>query len=336
MLLQPPQGSEKKPDFTTVPQDIRHQLEQLCGHAIVSAETAYGGLSSSAGFILTLQDGAKLFAKGTHPDEMAHGTANLLQEIETYQNIPVLKKVSPRYIGKVWDGDEDGWMLGVWEYIEHDPARASWPQMLSCIRDWQQDQAAATALPHARDHNYISLFFSAEKKWQRLRDEQKTKEKFLTLFEDAAAAENWLQRSLPALCAEQRRANEAQGKEVLLHGDLRRDNFLFARDRAYVIDWPNACRGPAEFDLSFLCANLEALGAGRCLDLLRQANADMGAAVPVMAAMSGYFADQAYRAVPDKMPRLRWMQKAMLLSLLNTLSGLGIIESPPKMGGQNQ
>ena len=126
--------------------------------------------------------------------------------------------------------------------------------------------------------------------------------------------------------------------ECIVHGDLRLDNMLFTSSGPYVIDWPNITLGPRVFDLAFLYSSVEAFGLCPFDEALKAYNGnvsqeDMSA---MLACLSGYFAEQAYRAVPPIMPRLRWMQRSMLLAQLNQLARLGIIESPPQMHGEMQ
>jgi hypothetical protein len=280
-------------------------------------------LSASAGFVLNLHDGRRFFVKGTHPLETSHGAANLLQEISAYQSVPLLRGIAPHFIGSVTDNAEQGWLLGVWEYIA--PQQGS----ISRIRQLLETLQAMSppSLPIAASHNYIGFFFRDEKKWLRLRDEEKVRDKFLGMFADARQAGRWLAANLPALCMLQSQAAGICTADTLLHGDLRLDNFIFGAGRDYIIDWPNACFGPRVFDRCFLGANLEGLGLTYIEDWVGN-----NPAAPVMsAAMAGYFADQAYRVPPDAMPRLRWMQKCMLLALLKYLGRQGIIESPPEM-----
>lgn len=298
-------------------------METLCGSKISCATETFGGLSASAGFVLVTQDGRRFFAKGTHPLETSHGAANLLQEIAAYQSVAVLRDIAPRFIGSVTDNTERGWLLGVWEYVA--PQQGS----ISRIRQLLETLQAAPPppLPTAAAHNYIGFFFRDERKWQRLRDEEKVRDKFLAMFSDPEHARVWLNKNLPRLCALQSQAAGICTPDALLHGDLRADNFIFGARSDYIIDWPNACRGPRIFDRCFLGANLEGLGLGHLEDW----TGDDPAAPVMTAIMAGYFADQAYRMPPDAMPRLRWMQKCMLLALLKYLGRQGIIESPPEM-----
>ncbi|HYD19468.1 MAG TPA: phosphotransferase [Patescibacteria group bacterium] len=336
-LLKEPAAREKKPELSDLPPGILRQIEVLCGAKIASSDIAYGGLSSSAGFIMTLQSGRRIFAKGTHPAETAHGAANLAQEITAYQTVEALREVSPPYIGVVSDGQEDGWMLGLWEYVDHEPKLLSLPRLMEAVRRWQAFDGAAHVLPAVRDQVYLSQFFAVEKKWQRLKNDVIIRKKFCGIFSEPWQAESWLGRNIDALVEWQIRASRLNEPAGLIHGDLRSDNFLFTADRAYAVDWPNACYGPLVFDQMFLFSNLEGEGHGLIEDLMSLFGGYItDDAVAMLAALSGYFGDQAYRDVPERMPRLRWMQKSMLLAQLKCLSRLGIIESIPRMTDENQ
>lgn len=341
-LIAEPAAREKKPEAADLPPAIQRQIEKIVGAKVVGAAPAFGGLSVSAGFIFTFDDGQKIFAKGAHPGDTAHGTKNLGQEVMVYESLPVLAEISPPYMGIVSDGEEDGWMLGLWRCIEHDPSLATPARVYESLKTWQRHAPAKDVLPRAREHNYISQFLTPEKKWIRLRNDQLAKQKFVTMFIDQKAGMAWFDKHVPSICQYQARIDKLKGEEGLMHGDLRLDNFLFGKDKTFVVDWPNSCWGPLVFDLSFLFSNMEALGMGAAEDHFTNLAIAGGPEIPpddyvaMMAALSGYFADQAYRDVPDKMPRLRWMQKSMLLAQLKFLARLGIIESPPQMTGQNQ
>ncbi|MEZ0226210.1 MAG: phosphotransferase family protein [Alphaproteobacteria bacterium] len=340
-ILPEPPAREQKPQPADLPPAITRQLEKLLGAKVVDSTFAYGGLSVSAAFIFTLDNGAKIFAKGSHPGDTAHGAKNLAQEVFVYECLDVVRETSPPYLGLVSDGEEDGWMLGVWRCVEHDPKKASADRVVASLNSWQRTQSAKALLPTAREHVYISQLLSGEKKWLRLRNDEMAKKKFFAMFRNPEAGRAWFDKNVPTLCQYQLRAEKMRAEEGLVHGDLRIDNFLFG-EKTWVIDWPNACWGPLVFDLVFLFSNMEALGYGVFEDLITSYTKVTGKMpepddqVAVLTALSGYFADQAYREVVDKMPRLRWMQKSMLLAQLRILARFGIIESPPALLGENQ
>jgi len=346
-LFAEPATPETKPDFADIPEDILKKIGRRLAGEVEDGDVVYGSFSASAGYVLTLDSGIRVFAKGTHPGEMAHGTQHLRQEIAAYENLPVLKDVSPAYYSFVTDNDEDGWSLGLWEYIAPDapaPTADAVRDIMTLLVRVHQSDVPAGALRPAREQNFISGFFQDEKKWRRLRDEEKTRDKFLSLFTSAADGAAWLDHALESLIAWQADNATRVYVEGLIHGDLRLDNVLFGGGRVYLVDWPNACIGPVLFDLVFIAAHLESLGLCKAEDSIAAYRAAGGqpfvsddAATAELCAMlgavSGYFADQAYRAVPEKLPRLRWMQKSMLLACLNILSRFGKIESPPAFAG---
>src|SRR5690606_4904476 len=184
------------------PEDILKKISRRLAGDVVEGETVYGSFSASAGFVLTLDSSLKIFAKGTHPDEMAHGTQHLRQEIAAFENLPVLKDVAPAYYSFVTDNEEDGWSLGLWEYIQPDPmahaASGIADIMAQLVKTHQADVPADILLP-ARAQNYISGFFNNDKKWQRIKSEAATREKFLTLFENFDAGSAWLDSTLDVL-----------------------------------------------------------------------------------------------------------------------------------------
>lgn len=323
---------EDKPHFAALPAAMREKIAQIMGESVLSGTVAYGGLSASAGYILTLESGRRVFAKGSHPEEMAHGTANLRQEAHVYLHVPVLKKISPAFIGTVWDGDEDGWLLGLWDCVDSS-ASVSAERAIALLQRAQREPLAEGILPEAEAHNYLRHFLSPDRKWKRLRDEPRAREQFLSIFVNAAAGAAWLDKNLSTLISLQEQISAQDYPRGLLHGDLRLDNFLFAADRAYMIDWPNACRGPLVFDALFMASNIEGLGGAIMEDSVAAWSRAMSqeAVLSMLAAIAGFFADQVYRVSPPKLPRLRWMQRCMFLAQMKMLARAGKIESIPDL-----
>lgn len=345
-LFAPPAAREEKPSFDSLPEGMREKIERRTGGRIVSGETVYGSLSSSAGFVLTFDSGLKVFVKGSHPDEMSHGTLHIRREIKAYEDVPVLCDIAPQLFTWVSDNDEDGWTLGVWKYIRTGgvDAGARIADIVQLLARAHAVDIAPGILPEAATHNYLSMFLSDAKKWRRIHDDVKIREKFLSLFDDIKAADVWLGRNIDALIDLQARAASANFVQGFMHGDLRLDNIIASEGRCYIIDWPNAATGPVLFDLVMLAGHIEAMGYGMAENTFDAYRAAGGIALAgldhenismMTALLAGYFADQAYRTTPPKLPRLRWMQKSLLCSHLRLLARLSRIESPPRMQGQD-
>ena len=70
-LLKEPDAREKKPDYSDLPPDIFRQIEKLMGEKVIFVDIVYGGLSAAACYYMILENGRKIFIKGTHPGEMS-------------------------------------------------------------------------------------------------------------------------------------------------------------------------------------------------------------------------------------------------------------------------
>jgi Ser/Thr protein kinase RdoA (MazF antagonist) len=345
-LFQEPAGREARPEWPEVPQALVDQLQNLLKQKIVHADIAWGGYSPSAAFVATLDSQKKAFIKGTHPGQDTHGTRMLRQEVEAYQTLPDIQSFSPAYLGCVSDGREDGWMLAVFDYIDTTPTLPWTDEKLTAVfkllsrLHFCDEKKMPPSLPLARDQNYIGKFLRPEGGWLRIRDERQTAEKFLTLFEDREAGRNWLSSALPKLCEKQSRAPMTGGPLGIIHQDLRSDNILFDRAfRPYLVDWTNACRGPVVMDLAQFLPAISAESAFECGALLELyekisgVKTDKESLAIALASASGHMADNAYRAVPAKLPRLRWIQKSVLWAMLQWAVVLAAVPPPPRFTG---
>lgn len=337
MIFPLPDAVEQKPDFSTLPPRFISTIEDFFGASVLSGDTVYGSFSASASFRILLSDGRRFFAKGNHPGEMAHGTQNLRQEIFAFENVSLLSSIAPACHGVLSDGDEDGWMLGFWDYVDAAPVLPSDPALLMTPL-LQMKKTCPDNLPFYRDKNFISILLQDDKKWRRVASDPAARKGFCSLFSDPHAADLWLTQQADRLILLQAHELSAAHPLVLTHGDLRLDNILWTGERALYVDWPNACRAPLLFDPVFLLTHLEGMGIStfeRMIALVPDASLWRQDMLSIMVHFAGYFATQAYRTVPEKMPRLRWMQKTMLASLLHILSRHDAILPPPLMAGQN-
>lgn len=340
MFFSLPPDREKRPAFQEIPTEILFKIAQKIGQNIVGGQTLYGGFSVGACFLLDLENGQKVFVKGAHPGDLSHATQNIRQEINIYKNVPALAKMAPQFLGGVSDGDEDGWHLGIWEHVKTTPTAPPVAKVFSILAETHRTDVPDNVLKDFREQNYIQLFFTPNRKWQRLADEKNVYNRAVGLFVSAGEARAWLDKTLPVFCAHQKEIGTKNFISGLMHGDLHRDNILGDKNRTYIVDWPNACHGPVFFDILFLGAVLESTEGVTIEEVMQQyvdcggrkENPDSLRALAVC--MAGLLMDQASRAIPDKLPRLRWIQKSMLLALLRFLARAGVCESIPRMANQ--
>jgi len=323
---------EARPGWAEVPEDIIRQIEDIAGQKIKTGKIVWGGYSNSACFEITLFDGHKLFVKGTHPAQDAHGVKMVEQEIYAYKNIPHIREFAPQYLGMVSDGDPDGWCLIVFEQLQK-LEEIIWDTKLlhrtfATLKLFHgiKKESLPLDFPLAETTNYIERYFIPQGGWIRIKEEKEIYKKFLTLFIDKEEADKFFKHALPILCEKQKEFCEIEDlTNGVIHQDFRDDNILVTQNKIYIVDWPNSCYGSVELDLAQLLASLSAKSEYDINSLLNiysdstEIKIDKNNFIKAVCAFSGHIADAAYRKKPEKLPRLRQMQKELLEESLKFL-----------------
>jgi len=335
---------EGKPTWQDVPEVLKEEISALLGAKVVYGEIAWGGYSPSASYIISLANGQKYFVKGTHPEQMSHGAKMLDQEIEAYQNLDFLQKFCPSYYGSVSVGGEDDWYLGIWQYIEDSQPILPWTgnkveaviSHLALLHTYYKEDQPQNILT-AEQTNFVSMFIKGHNGWDRLKTETKFQKRFIDLFtENETQAQLWFEKTQPLLLDQLNKISKVKCPKGLLHFDLRSDNILYHPSKETLfLDWPNVCWGPVLLDLAHFLPSITAEGGETCSKLfqlyLNKTGFDLDEkeTLPFIASLSAYYAMNAFRLVPDKLPRLRIMQKKTLFALLCWASDLLNVQRPP-------
>lgn len=323
---------EARPQWSEVPEDIIRQIEYISGKKIIEGKIAWGGYSNSACFEITLADGAKLFVKGTHPGQDAHGVKTVEQEIYAYKTIPEIENNAPVFLGLASDKDEDGWSLMIFEYLNHKPFiinEKELKRVFSTLKIFHnvKEENLPNNFPKAKTTNFVERYFIPQGGWIRIKEEKEIYKKFLTIFSDEGEADNFFKINLPILCEKQKLfCEEKFCTKGVIHQDLREDNIIATENKIYIIDWPNSCYGAVELDLAQVFSSFASKSEFDINSLLNLYSDSTGIKInkniliTAFAAFSGHIADSAYRKKPQKLPRLRVMQKQLLKECLKFLS----------------
>ncbi len=338
-----PNKREAKPAWDLVPKQLVLDIEKILQSKIIKTEIAWGGYSPSASYYLETEDGKEYFAKGTHPEQMAHGAAMLSQEIEIYKDIKYLKEISPEFLGSAKFGGEDDWYIGIWQKIDGFQKILPWDRnkellVIKKLSEIHNDFTEADKLEKAEEYNFVDMFFKSNLLWVKIKNNIDIRNNFLSLFEDKEYAANWLDTNIDEIIKYQVKSKETTCKKSLLHFDLRSDNLgLDVNNNVLIFDWPNACYGAIIFDLIGLFITIDGEGGSKIPNLLKDYEEISKSQISIqdqkiaLANISGYFACNAYRNIPEKLPRLRWIQKIQLQACLDWMETLFGFENSPKI-----
>jgi Ser/Thr protein kinase RdoA (MazF antagonist) len=294
-------------------------VSTILGSPVVRAERVYGGYAPSATFRLRLANRKRAFFKASYPAPKGSGVKWFMdREAQNYRTLErFIHPWAPRFYGSF---GYEGWHILLLEDLG--------PRS---VPPWTATKARNAARSYARFHRKTwgkrlprSLsrtdYLEYAKFWRTLGKTGEIAQTASLAHRRAAEAEEWLAVALPVFIAHERDLEKARPPFVLLHFDTRSDNVRIQGDRLRIFDWPFASAGPAEFDVVAFCQAVAAEGgpsAERVLgwyeEVLKLRPEMIDATV---AAISGYFADRAWRPPIVGLPRVRRWQRDQLKECL--------------------
>ena len=294
-------------------------MATVLGSSVARAERVYGGYAPSATFRLRLANGKRAFFKASYPAPKESGVLWFMdREAQNYRTLErFISPWAPRFYGSF---ERDGWHVLLLEDLG--------PRS---VPPWTKTKARNAARSYARFHRKTwgkrlprSLsrtdYLEYAAFWRALGKTGEIAQTASLARRRAAEAEEWLAVALPVFIAHERDLEKARPPFVLLHFDTRSDNVRIQGDRLRIFDWPFASAGPAEFDVVAFCQAVAAEGgpsAERVLGWYEEVfklRPEMIDAT--VAAISGYFADRAWRPPIVGLPRVRRWQRDQLQECL--------------------
>ena len=342
--LPEPNAREDKPAFNQMPEALLRDIEDVIQGIIIKSEIAWGGYSPTFSVIVENQNHQKFFIKGSYPDHRAHGYKILSQEIHVYQKLKALKHVTPDFIGYVSYGSEDDWHLGIWRAIEgaHLKKTLRLIDIEAIFKRFDlfyksvDFKDAEKFLKYGSKTNFVKDIISGQNSWIKFHNNIDRQNNFIAMFDNPNAGQVWLNQNLDNLIESSTQHN-MNHKQSVVNFDMRLDNIVFDSENIpFIIDWPDACIAPVGYDVINLCINIMVESGQEASEVLSRFSTISGIGIPkeeiisILSKLSGYYALQAYRLSPARLPRLRWMQKAMLWGSVSWLFELTGQENLPK------
>lgn len=221
------------------------RVEDCLGRRGVHWHKPHTGLSPAQRFVVKLDDGASVFVKAAVDDWTERGlrTEHLLLSTLTHLVPRVIAWIdaAPRSVLILEDLHDAHWPADHFRQIDGATLPVLWKpgqrELLYAALERLGATRAPDELPPLRE------VFAPE--WPAIAADPKP---FLSL---ALCSAHWLERSLPALLRAERELDLTG--DSLVHNDVRSDNVCFQGERVILVDWSEARRGSARFDLaSFL------------------------------------------------------------------------------------
>jgi hypothetical protein len=293
-------------EWADLPTGVRDAVERSLHSTVIAAVSQPGGFSPGTADRVVTADGQRAFVKAVGRGINERTVALHRREALVAAALPP-EAPAPRLLACHDDGE---WIALVLEDVDGRHPSTPWnTEETSAVFAALADLARATTpcrmpVPTAAEQCATDLAG-----WQRLATDR------------PPTLDPWVAAHLPALQATADRALAGLDGQTLVHGDVRADNLLLRADGTVaVVDWPNACRGPAWLDRLLLCINLLLYGGVNIDPLVARLASDTDVTqdllVDVLAGYTGYFIDAARQPPPPGLPTLRAFQRAQADALL--------------------
>ena len=299
----PDSGPERRSrvQWADLPDTVRSAVEHLAGSPVIAAHSQSGGYSPGSADRVVTANGSRFFVKAVTSSLNSESPQLHRREARIMTLLPAGLPI-PQLIGTHDDGE---WVALVFSDVEGRHPQLSGTD-LHAVLD-AVDALSALPLPPPALEVLPSLTDEVRdifEGWAKLRNDPHSG------LDPWAVEHHALLESLSAAAA------ESVGGDRLAHVDLRADHVLIDRDeRAVIVDWPWAAHGASWFDALTLLVDARVNDPACNTETALRAHAVFASAKPqqvdsVLAALAGYFLDNARKPSPPGLPTLRAFQQA--------------------------
>jgi hypothetical protein len=309
-------GVEPKPPWSTVPRTVRGAVEELLGTPVQRAMRVWGGYTPTPTYRLRLTDGRRAFFKAIDPSANDFARAAHAREERIYRELgDLIARWAPAWYGSC---QCDGWHVLLLEDLGPKSVppwtRAAVRGVARAYAEFHRatlGMALPAWLPQPKQH-----LLTEAQLWEGMVGVDGARPIAELAGDRAAEALRWFDAALPELVRSSRGLADLGRPYALLHGDTRSDNLRWVRGRLRLVDWPHVSVGPAEYDAAAFAQSVTAEG-GPAPEQVIAWYGERAAVRPevldaAVAALAGFFADQAWRPDIPGLPRLRAFQRRQL------------------------
>ena len=289
-------------------------VRRAVGHAPEHWRPPHTGLSAAQRFVVTLANGDAVFVKAATDDQTEQWLRNDLTAMRAAGEMAPRVRAWTEADGRpvlIMESLHDAyWPAGVFGPPGTGDERVRWKE--GQIEQLRAALAGLEDMPCPGDLAPLETIY--EPQWPRIAGD-------LPRVHDLGLVEpGWLDDALTHLLAAEA-ALDLRGSG-LVHNDVRSDNVCFLRDRVVLVDWSDARRGVAGFDLANLLQTLPLEGGPEPQDILPDA-------APFAAWRAGEMINRASGRYGTSPPWLvKVMMRLALIDLRWSATAIGLNVSP--------
>ncbi|MBI5877927.1 MAG: aminoglycoside phosphotransferase family protein [Chloroflexi bacterium] len=309
-------GVEAKPLWASVPPAVRAETAALLGSPVRRAARIWGGYGPTPTFRLRLADGRGAFFKAVDPSSNEFMHASYTREVRIYRELGgIIAPWAPVFYGAF---EQDGWRVALLEDLGPQSVppwtRSAVRGVARAVGEFHR-ATLGVALPAWLPQPAENLSREANR-WVVLAATNGAQSLAGLAGRQRTAAGRWLDLALPSLIHAARGISATASPHVLMHGDIRSDNLRWSDGRLHLFDWPHAGVGPAEYDAAAFAQTVTVEGGPAPEEIMAWYSERAPVRTDVLdasvAAIAGFFADQAWRPEIPGLPRLRRFQRQQL------------------------
>lgn len=278
-------------EWPLLPPYLREEIARRLGSPVVSAHSAGAGFTPGFASVLTCEDGTRHFVKAASKKAQRPFADAHREEIRRLRALPGGLPV-PRLR---WSFEDDLWVaLGLEHLPGRNPARPWTRPDLDLTLDALEVVAERLTPPPLPLPAFADELVGSLTCWDRL---ARRSPDLAHLEEARALAEGF---------------TDVTAGDTLVHTDVRDDNVVLARGRAFLCDWNWPTRGAAWIDTVALLVAVH--GDGHDADAILGArrltrDVDPDDVDALLALLAGFFLERAAQPVPNSSPYLRAHQR---------------------------
>lgn len=297
-----PGSAARRISWLEIPIQTRAAIEVALGGEVLRSVGASGGFTPGFAGRVDLAHGEQYFVKAIGASLTPVGPEIYRREAKITASLPAGAPV-PRLLATCEDNE---WVALIFEYVRGRVPDPTAPDDLVAVLDAVTGLSGALSPSPVHAPRMVEAWADDFASWRALEVGDRPS--------GLASYGPWVETHIGHLADLESGWALGADSDSLLHGDLRLDNMILTADRAYFVDWPEACIGSSWVDLVLMLPSMAMLNGGPDPEAVVTSH-PLTRGVPktqldaVLAAIAGFFVSRSLLPPPPGLPTVREFQR---------------------------